>query len=72
MTPPANRQRPSRGNALLYLVVGIPVAALLMGIVTLFVAFSNPDPGVVRDAVPLSKTSWSDSDRPAPQGRDRP
>ncbi len=59
-------------NGLLYLVVGIPVTALLMGIVTLYVAFSNPDPGVERDAVPLSKTNWSESNRPAPGEQARP
>lgn len=45
-------------RGVLYLVIGIPLAAVLMGAVTLYVAFSNPDPGVQQDAVPLSKTSW--------------
>jgi len=45
-------------NKVLYLVVAIPAAALLMGAMTLYIAFSNPDPGVVLDAPPMSKTSW--------------
>ncbi len=46
---------------MLYLVIGIPTAALLMGLVTLYVAFSNPDPGVVTEQPAMSKTSWRDS-----------
>jgi len=56
-------------RGVLYLVIGIPVAAVLMGVVTLYVAFSNPDPGVQRDGAPLSKTSWQeqrDQREPAP------
>ena len=45
-------------NNVIYLVIGIPTAAVLMGIVTLVVAFSNVDPGVQRDSAPMSKTSW--------------
>lgn len=45
-------------NRILYLVIGIPAAAVLMGIVTLYLAFSNPDPGVPMDQPALSKTSW--------------
>lgn len=60
------------GNTVLYLVLGIPLAALLMGIVTLVVAFANPDPGVQADGVPLSKTSWSEPAGPGPGKRDRP
>lgn len=47
-------------RGVLYLVIGIPLAAVLMGVVTLYVAFSNPDPGVQQDGVPLSKTSWQE------------
>jgi hypothetical protein len=45
-------------NRILYLVIGIPAAAVVMGIITLVIAFSNADPGVERDGPPLSKTSW--------------
>jgi hypothetical protein len=42
----------------LYLLLTIPAAAVLMGIITLIVAFSHP-PGEIRTtADPLSKTSW--------------
>ena len=49
-------------NRILYLIVGIPAAAVLMGIVTLYIAFSNPDPGVPMDQPPMSKTSWRTAD----------
>jgi len=51
-------------RGVLYLVIGIPLAAVLMGVVTLYVAFSNRDPGVDRDATPLSKTSWQEQREP--------
>jgi len=44
-------------HRMLYLVIGIPVAAILMGIINLYIAMSNPDPGVDLDGRPLSKTS---------------
>lgn len=45
-------------HGILYLIIGIPVAAVLMGATTLYVAFSNPDPGVQMERPALSKTSW--------------
>lgn len=45
-------------NRVLYLVVGIPALAVLMGMVTLYVAFSSADPGVELDQPVMSKTSW--------------
>lgn len=60
------------GHGMLYLIIGIPLTALLMGIVTLFIAFSNPDPGVEMDGDPLSKTSWSRSAPAQPHGPARP
>ena len=47
-------------RGVLYLVIAIPAAALLMGAITLYVAFSNPDPGVPIADPALSKTSWQD------------
>ena len=44
----------------LYLVVAIPLTAVLMGAVTLFIAFSDPDRGVRDAQAPLSKTSWQE------------
>jgi hypothetical protein len=45
-------------NGALYLVIAIPCAAILMGVISLYIAFSQPDPGVQPDGVPMSKTSW--------------
>lgn len=45
-------------RGVLWLVIGIPAAAVLMGAVTIWIAMSNPDPGVELDARPLSKTSY--------------
>ncbi len=45
-------------NRILYLVIGIPATAVLMGVVTLYIAFSMPDPGVPIEQPPMSKTSW--------------
>jgi len=47
-------------RGVLWLVIGIPLAAVLMGVVSLYFALSNPDPGVVLDGRPLSKTSYRD------------
>jgi hypothetical protein len=52
------RTTPKRG--ILWLVIGIPATAVVMGIVTLWIALSNPDPGVELDGRPLSKTSYRD------------
>lgn len=49
-------------NRILYLVIGIPASAVLMGIVTLYLAFSTADPGVPMDRPALSKTSWQVAD----------
>jgi hypothetical protein len=43
---------------MLWLIVGIPASAVLMGVVTAYLAFSQADPGIHTDAAPLSKTSW--------------
>jgi hypothetical protein len=51
------RQRPPF-NAVLYLVIAIPSTAVVLGILLLYIAFSQPDPGIQPDGVPLSKTSW--------------
>jgi hypothetical protein len=49
-------------HRILYLVIAIPAAAVLMGIVTLYVAFSRPDPGVPMERPAMSKTSWQDGE----------
>ncbi len=46
-------------RGMLYLVIAIPLAAVLMGVVTLYVAFSGPDQAIQKvDERPLSRTSW--------------
>lgn len=45
-------------RGVLYLVIGIPASAVLVGMVLLYVAFTNADPGIEVDAPPMSKTSW--------------
>jgi hypothetical protein len=47
-------------RGMLYLVFGIPAAAVLMGAIALYLALSNPDPPVAFDGRPLSKTSALD------------
>lgn len=47
-----------RRHAMVYLLIAIPAASVLMGILTLFMAFGNPDPEVRMHQAPLSKTSW--------------
>ncbi|MEQ8861026.1 MAG: hypothetical protein RIC56_20455 [Pseudomonadales bacterium] len=48
----------TRRPGVLYLVVAIPLTAVLMGILTLYLAFSNADPGVGLEQPAMSKTSW--------------
>lgn len=43
---------------ILYLIVGIPAAAVVMGMITLYLAFSHPDQSIVVERPALSKTSW--------------
>lgn len=45
-------------RAVLWLVIGIPLSAVVMGAVTLYLALVNPDPGVAVDQPALSRTSW--------------
>ena len=47
-------------NKILYLVVGIPLTAIVMGMVTLYIAFSQPDPAIPMERPALSKTSWQE------------
>jgi len=44
-------------RGVLYLVIGVPLSAVIMGVLILYLALSNPDPGVRYDGPPLSKTS---------------
>lgn len=49
-----------RKNGVLYLLIGIPVASLLMGAITLYVAFSYQDHVVTTEHPPLTKMSWQE------------
>lgn len=62
MTDRINRANDKPANRALYLVIGIPAAAVLMGAVTLYVAFSNADPGVPMEQPAMSKTSWQEAE----------
>jgi hypothetical protein len=42
----------------LYLIVAIPAAGVLMGIITLIIAFSQPPQEIRTTEAPLTKTSW--------------
>jgi hypothetical protein len=47
-------------RGVLWLVIGIPLAAIVMGTISLYFALSTRDPGVELDGRPLSKTSHQD------------
>lgn len=49
-----------RERGVLYLLIAIPVASLLMGAVTLYVAFTYRDPVVTTEHAPLTKMSWEE------------
>lgn len=51
-------------RGMLYLVIAIPLAAVLMGVVTLYVAFSGPNQAIEKVERPLSKTSWHEEAAP--------
>lgn len=55
------KQKSGTTNGMVYLIVAIPLMALVMGVVILYLAFSNPDSGVRQDGKPLSKTSWQEA-----------
>lgn len=48
-------------RGVLYLVIGIPASAVLLGMVLLYVAFTNADPGIEIDEPPMSKSSWREA-----------
>ena len=47
-------------HGVLYLIIAIPLASVIMGVVSLYVAFSNADVVVTAPAQPLSKSSWQE------------
>lgn len=50
--------RRPRQSGVLALVIGIPAAAVIMGLITLYLAFSYPDPAIRTEQQALSRTSW--------------
>jgi hypothetical protein len=44
-------------RGVLWLVIGIPLAAVVMSSISIYFALRDPDPGVVLDGPPLTKTS---------------
>ena len=42
----------------LLLVLVLPALSVVMGLITLWVAFSGPDQELIIDRTPLDKTSW--------------
>ena len=40
------------------LLIAIPAAAVVMGAITMYLAFEGPDQEIRLDGAPLSKTSW--------------
>jgi hypothetical protein len=49
-------------NRMLYLIIGIPLASVIMGMVILYAAITNPDPVVRYDGPPLNKTSFREAE----------
>ncbi len=46
-----------------YLVILIPAASVVMGIIGAYFAFSAPDPEIQIQNSPLSKTSWQQDEQ---------
>ncbi len=47
-------------RGMIYLLIALPLASVIMGAVTAYLAFSTADPVVVDSEPALSKTSWRD------------
>ena len=45
---------------MIYLLIALPLASVVMGAITFYVAFSDADPVVLKSEQALSKTSWRD------------
>ena len=49
----------SKKVGMVYLLIGIPLASVLLGMVTLYFAFTSTDCDVrLNEVAPMSKTSW--------------
>ncbi len=47
-----------KANRILWLIVGIPMTSVVVGVITIILAVSSGDGPVSIDEQPLSKTSW--------------
>ena len=45
-------------RGMIYLLIALPLASVIMGMVTLYVALAEQDPVVTESPQALSKTSW--------------
>ncbi len=50
----------SKKNTALWLIIGIPLTSVVMGVITLTLALNSGDGVVQIEDRPLSKTSWSE------------
>lgn len=51
----------SKKVGMVYLLIGIPLASVLLGMVTLYFAFTSTDRDVrLNEVAPMSKTSWQE------------
>lgn len=48
----------------LILLLSIPAAAVLMGMINMYLAYQGPDQEMPMVDAPLSKTSWQDPEQP--------
>lgn len=56
-------------RGMIYLIIAIPLASVVMGAVTLYLALSEPDVAVRQQQPTLSRTNWrghSESEQPGP------
>lgn len=50
-----------RAPLYLYLIIAIPATSVIMGGVSIYFAYSDPDQEVIEVAPAMSKTSWRDA-----------
>ena len=51
-------------RGVLYLLIALPLASVLMGAISFYIAFSDPDPVIEQSARVLGKTSWQSDEPP--------
>ena len=53
-------------HRMLALVIGIPLASVIFGVVMFYFALTSSDRNLLLDDAPLSKTSWRALEEPSP------